>query len=529
MRTQPHLCPRSLIARALLTAAAGLLVVPGSGAQEAGSPLADAARDRDFSQVERLLADNPDINAFGYDGTPALHWIVRAQNGALAQQLLEAGADPNLPNRHDLRPLALAVELDDLATVRLLIDAGADESLPDAAGEPLLFTAVRNGSVGIVEALLAAGADVNAIDQTYQQTALMVAAREDQAEIARLLIDAGADVHRQTPAGATPRPRLPAENSGSKGDGIVRGGWPEHGMRAPIPGAKTALLYAARDGSADIARMLLDAGADIEQPDANGTTPLLAAVINNNMAAARALIEAGADVNAVDWYGQTPLWAAVDVRNLDVNGPTRDNGVDRTAVLEIIGLLLERGANVNARTREYPPERRWITSLGSLAWVDFTGQTPFLRAALAGDVTVMRLLLEHGADPDIDTFTGTSPLMAAAGVNWVFNQTWDEGPEALLEAVRLCFELGNDVNQVNHMGVAAVHGAANRGSDDIIRFLHEKGARLDLPDNVGRTPMTWAEGVFLATHAPEAKPSTMALIGELLQRQDARAAALSRP
>ena len=137
--------------------------------------------------------------------------------------------------------------------------------------------------------------------------------------------------------------------------------------------------------------------------------------------------------------------------------------------------------------------------------------------SLAGDVTVMRLLLAHGADPDIDTFTGTSPLMAAAGVNWVFNQTWDEGPEALLEAVKLCFELGNDVNQVNHMGVGAVHGAANRGSDDIIRFLHAKGARLDVPDNQARTPLTWAEGVFLATHAPEAKPSTMALIRELLQ------------
>jgi len=138
------------------------------------------------------------------------------------------------------------------------------------------------------------------------------------------------------------------------------------------------------------------------------------------------------------------------------------------------------------------------------------------RMLLAGDVTVMRLLLDHGADPNIDTYTGTSPLMAAAGVNWVFNQTFDEGPEALLEAVELCLELGNDVNQVNHMGVGAVHGAANRGSDDIIRFLYEQGARLDIADEVGRTPMTWAEGVFLATHAPEAKPGTMKLIAELL-------------
>ncbi|MGD8340377.1 MAG: ankyrin repeat domain-containing protein, partial [Gammaproteobacteria bacterium] len=133
-----------------------------------------------------------------------------------------------------------------------------------------------------------------------------------------------------------------------------------------------------------------------------------------------------------------------------------------------------------------------------------------------GDVTVMRMLLDRGADPNIDTFAGTSPLMAAAGVNWVFNQTFDEGPDALLQAVKLCFELGNDVDQVNSMGIGAVHGAANRGSDEIIRFLHAQGAQLDIPDNVGRTPMTWAEGVFLATHAPEAKPSTMALLASLL-------------
>jgi ankyrin repeat protein len=499
------------LAPAIVTAA-----LLASAAATAASRLADAARDRDFALVEALLADSADIDAYGSDGTQALLWVIRVQDTALARRLLDAGADPNLANRYDLTPLALAVQLDEIELVRLLLDAGADPSVPDAAGEPLLFTATRNGSVAVAKTLLAAGVEVDATDANYEQTALMVATRERQAEIARLLLDAGADFSRQTSAGAEPRARLPAENAGSKGEGIVRGGWPEHGMRAPIPGAKTPLLYAAREGSAEIAAMLVEAGADIELADANGTTPLLSAIINNNMETARVLIEAGANINAVDWYGQTPLWAAVDVRNLDVNGPTRENGVDRAAVLELIELLLAQGADVNAQTREYPPERRWITTLGSLAWVDFTGQTPFLRAALAGDLTVMRLLLEHGADPNIDTFTGTSPLMAAAGVNWVFNQTWDEGPEALLEAVKLCYELGNDVNQVNHMGVGAVHGAANRGSDEIIRFLYEHGARLDVPDKVGRTPMTWAEGVFLATHAPEAKPSTMALIASLL-------------
>ena len=505
---------------AAVTAAALLT----SAAANSAARLADAARDRDFATVKVLLADTDDIDAYGSDGTQALLWVIRVQDTELARLMLDAGADPNLANRYDLTPLALAVELGDVDTTELLLDAGADATVPDAAGEPLLFAAIRNGDVTIARALLGAGVEVDAVDASYHQTALMVAARERQPEIARLLIEAGADVSRQTPAEGTPSHRLPADNAGSKGVGIVRGGWPEHGMRAPIAGAKTPLLYAARDGSPEIASMFIEAGADIEQADANGTTPLLVAIINDNMVTARALIEAGANVNAVDWYGQTPLWAAVDVRNLDVPGPTRENGVDRAAALEVIELLLAQGADVNARTKEYPPERRWITTLGSLAWVDVTGQTPFFRAALAGDVTVMRLLLEHGADPNVHTYTGTSPLMAAAGVNWVFNQTFDEGPEALLDAVKLSFELGNDVNQVNHMGVGAVHGAANRGSDDIIKFLYEHGARLDIADQAGRTPMNWAEGVFLATHAPEAKPSTMTLIAELLSQDEGTAA-----
>jgi ankyrin repeat protein len=275
--------------------------------------------------------------------------------------------------------------------------------------------------------------------------------------------------------------------------------------------------------------VLVEAGANLEQGDADGVTPLLNAILNASIAAARGaparaehfaaaryLVERGANVNAADWYGETPLWAAVDVRNLDVNGPQRDNGIDRSAALELIALLLARGADPNARTREYPPERRFLTPLGSLSWVDFTGQTPFLRAALAGDLTAMRLLLEHGADARIATFQGTTPLMAAAGVNWVFNQTFDEGAAALLEAVKLCHELGLDVNATNSMGLRAIHGAANRGSNDIVEFMAAHGANLDVPDAHGRTPRVWAEGVFLATHPPERKPATIALLDRLL-------------
>jgi ankyrin repeat protein len=193
---------------------------------------------------------------------------------------------------------------------------------------------------------------------------------------------------------------------------------------------------------------------------------------------------------------------------------------DRRKALDFIRLLLDRGVDPNIRVKEVPPLRRWMYLLGgSLAWVDFTGQTPFLLASLSGDVATMRLLLEHGADHRITTFAGTNALMAAAGVNWVVNQTFTEGEPALLEAVKLCWELGLDVNATNSMGLTAAMGAANRGSEAIIEFLSSKGARLDAKDKVGRNAYNWAEGVFLATHAPVPKPGSMALIQKLSQSQ----------
>ncbi|HVZ20923.1 MAG TPA: ankyrin repeat domain-containing protein, partial [Vicinamibacterales bacterium] len=231
---------------------------------------------------------------------------------------------------------------------------------------------------------------------------------------------------------------------------------------------------------------------------------------------ARFLVAHGADVNAADWYGRTPLWSAVETRNMDKDNATFENGIDRAPFIPLMTLLLEHGANPNARTAEQPPVRNaFLRVTGTLEWVDFTGMTPFLFAARAGDVTAMKLLLAHGADPNIPTYGGTTPLMAAAGVNWVFDQTYDEGPKALLEAVQICLDLGQDVNAVNSMGVTALMGAANRGSDDIIRLLVSKGARLDLKDKEGRSALTWAQGVFLATNPAKAKPSSIALIQQL--------------
>jgi ankyrin repeat protein len=478
--------------------------------------LADLAEEGDVHQVRELLRHNAGINSPGHDGTAALHWIVRLQDIETATQLLRAGADPNLPNRYGVRPLHIAIAQNDLAMVRLLLEAHADPASPDATGETCLMMAANEGRIGIVKALLEKGAPVDVRDPQYQQTALMFAARNGHTEVAKLLIAHRADVNAQTPTGTVPRFRSPASNAGSRGTGIIRGGWPERGSREPVPGAKSSLLYAAREGHLEMVQLLLSSGANIEQADANGVTPLLMAIMNNQIPVAHLLIRKGADVKTPDWYGDTALWAAVDLRDIDVPGPNiTDNGVDRAAAFGLIQELLEAGADVNARTKEYPPERRWITPLGSIAWVDFTGQTAFLRAALSGDVEVMHLLLDHHADPNIPTFGGTTPLMAAAGVNWTYAQTYDEGPAKLLEAVKLAQSLGNDVDAVNSMGICALHGAANRGSDDIVRYLVQKGASLDVTDKQGRTAVTWAQGVFLATNPPVAKPTTVALLKQL--------------
>jgi ankyrin repeat protein len=511
----------ALLASVSALAAAGFLAGAARanerGALDAGDPkIADVAAEGDSHTVREMLRRHVDSNVPGRDGTPALHWIVRLRDLDTAKQLLRAGADANGANRYGVRPLHIAIAEEDLAMVQVLLQAHADPALTDAAGETPLMMAAKSGQCDIVKLLLDKKAQVDTRDPEIQQTALMFAARGGHTQAAQVLIAHGANVNAQTRAGKVPAFRTPASNTGSRGVGIIRGGWPERGARDPVPGAKTGLLYAVREGHLDTVRVLLDAGANIEQADANGVTPLIMAILNNRIEVAQLLVHRGANANASDWYGETALWAAVDLRDIDVPGPhITNNGVDQAAAFELIKQLLEVGADVNARTKEYPPERRWITTLGSLAWVDFTGQTPFLRAAYSGDIEVMHLLLDHLADPNIATFGGTTSLMAAAGVNWTYGQTYDEGPEKLLEAVKLAQSLGNDVNAVNSMGVRAIHGAANRGSDDVIRFLVDKGAFLDVADKQGRTAMTWAQGVFLATNPPVAKPTTVALIKEL--------------
>jgi ankyrin repeat protein len=498
-----------------------LLVAPLAGGTEPAA-VADAAMNSDRATLYALLKQGADPNAPGAFGTPPLHWRVRVDDLEGAQRLLKAKANPNGLTERGVSPLTIAIANGNPDMVGLLLKAGADPNHSEPTGETHLMLASQVGVLPVVEQLLKHGARVNVRDPNYGQTALMFAARAGHADVVATLLKHGAEPNVATTIGETPAFIKPNSVPGfGYGVGIIRGGVPaDRGRREPAPGGMTPLLYAARHDRLDVAKLLIAAHADVNAKEANGIWPLLMAISNNSMATAHYLLEHGSNVNGQDWYGRSPLWEAVNVRNLYVHNATFKNGIDRGPVLELIRSLLAAGADVNARTKETPPFRHYLLEItGSLEWVDFTGQTPLLTAALAGDVTVMKLLLEHGANPRIDTFQGTSPLMAAAGVNWVLAQTWTEGPDQLLEAVKLCADLGMDVNQRNSMGITALHGAANRGSDDIIRFLASRGADLTAQDNEHRSALDWAKGVFLATHPAQPKPTSIALITELLKSQ----------
>lgn len=497
-----------------------LIILPLAGS--ANPDLARSAEKGMLDDVRQMLKAGVDVNSRLNDGSTALHWaVLRDQEQAIAT-LLEAGADPVVINRNGISPLFLAVQNGNARIVSMLLDAGADPNTLSESGETILMTAAHTGTPEVVDMLLASGALVDARDPDFQQTALMIAVREGHSEVIDILLSHGAKVDARTRVGQEPvyLPPCKGTGCGSEGVGINRSGVPHRGERFDRKGGMTPLLYAARDGSTEAARRLLENGADLEIREANGITPLLMALLNNQLDVAYMLIDHGAAINVDDFYGRSPLFAAVDYRNLDMNSDReddpQDNYVDREPILDMIRYLLDHGADVNARTKEWPPEKKWLYSLNDVSWVDMTGQTPFIRAAASGDVPAMKMLLEYGADPHITTYEGTTALMAAAGVNWTVAQTYTVSPEALLEAVTLNVALGADVNAANSMGLTALLGAANRGDNPIIRYLAAQGAKLDVEDAVGRTALRWAEGVFLAAVGAEQKPETIALLEELM-------------
>jgi ankyrin repeat protein len=458
--------------------------------------LVDAAAKPDIETVRKLVAEHIDVNTPQPDGTTALHWAAHWDDRELADLLIRAGANPKTTNAYGGTPLSEACTNADAAMIVKLLKAGADPNARSSEGETALMTAARTGSVESVKALLDHGADVNAREQWLGQTALMWAVAENHPAVVDLLIAHGADVN----ARSTVREEK------------IKNKWLTANVVSPPPhGGFTALLYAARQNSLQAAQMLVKAGADLNLTDPDGTSALVIAIINAHYDLPIYLLEHGADPNIADKFGRAALYAAVDMHTLEKSATRPDpKETDKATSLDVVKAALAHGANPNLALKEPTPGR------GSLDVPDRylgEGATPFLRAAKTGDAVVMRLLLDNGADAKVVTKDHTTAMILASGLSWVMGITNVDERDAL-EAIKICIEHGVDVNAANDKGETALHGAATSGRDQVVAFLAEKGAKLDVKDKQERTPLEVAMGV--GARAGAAHESTAALLRKLM-------------
>jgi ankyrin repeat protein len=383
---------------------------------------------------------------------------VEKRDKEAVRSLLKQHADVNATQADGATALAWAAHWDDLETADLLIRAGAHVNAANDYGVTPLSLACTNGSAAMVEKLLRAGANPNAV-QLEGETPLMTCARTGNAAAVKLLIAHEARVNAQeTWRGQTALMWAVAERHPEVVQALIDRGAE---VDARSKGGFTPLLFAAQQGDVDAAGILLAAGANVNEAAPNGMTPLLVASSSGQGVLSAFLLDKGADPNAADGRGYTALHYAAAGRNL----------------LELAKALLAHGANPNPR----------------LVKGD-AGATPFYLAAAAGNVNVMRALAAGGADPLIPTTDNTNALMVAAGVGRFESRT-DAQNRSALEAVKLAAELGSDVNAAGENQWTALHGAAYTGSDAILQFLVEKGARMDVMDAFGQTPLSIAEAV----------------------------------
>ena len=460
-------------------------------------PLVEALKAGDRQAAFALLRAGADPDAAAPDGTTALHQAAYRDDLDAADRLLRAGATPGAANRYGMTPLALAAAGGYGALVERLLAAGADPHTAAPGGETALMSAARAGGVRAVAALLARGADPNAAEATRGQTALMWAAGEGHAEVVRLLLAAGADLHA--------RSRAPAAADAARGAGTYT-------RRVPRLDAFTPLLFAVRAGRTAAVRALLAAGADPNEAAPDGTSPLVMAAANAHWALGALLLEAGADPNAAG-QGWPALHQAVRTRNLNIGFFPHPEPTGTMSSLEFAARLIAHGADVNARITQPIVD-------GFRGFWTQTGATPLLAAAKGADAEMMRLLAAHGADATLANERGTTPLMAAAGVE-MFNPDEDSGTNAeALEALDVALALGGDVNAANRDGDTALHGAAWRGANAIVRRLVAEGAELHVENERGFTPLRIANGEEEGRVANiNVRPWTVELLQELLKER----------
>jgi uncharacterized protein len=488
------------------------------------SRVADAAMNGDRSAVRLLVEKKADVNAPQADGATALQWAAYRDDLELAGVLIAAGANPKIPNREGATAMQLACQRGSAAMLEKLINAGASVNERGGNGETPLMLTARNGNLEALNVLLKHGADVNAKESLRGTTALMWAVEQKHTDAVKLLIEHGADVSvasspdskggtaylaptvqqreqqeqlfRQRKTVATEKAsKDPAKDLAASDAAAAAAAFGV--VRNSKGGGLTPLILAAREDSLECAQLLVAAGAGVNQITRYGWTPLLTAVQNKHYRLAAWLLEHGADPNLANNGGWTPLYIAVDNRNIEGGDyPVRQPDMDH---LDFIKLLLDHRANVNARICgvESTPQRckgdsTETRTIFTMQWLYEDGATPFLRAAQSADVAVMKMLLEHGADPKLATANGDTALMVAAGIGWVDGVTFEWSEAENLEAVKMCLDLGIDPTIADGDGRTALHGAAHKGRTDVIRLLVEHGAKLDARDKGSRDTFTGA-------------------------------------
>jgi ankyrin repeat protein len=452
-----------------------------------------------------------DVNEAQPDGTRPIHWAVYRVDYELLAALIAKKAKVDVSNEFGSTPLAEAAKLADARMVRALLDAGARPDMPNQDGETALMLAIKTGELPVVEMLIKAGANVNARETFHNQTALMwaAAAPKNGGEMVKLLLAKDADV----------RPRALYSDWGSQITSEPR-------AQYRPAGGLTALLYAARGGCFECVEALIATGADMNVPTPEGVTPLMIALDNDHNDVAKFLLDRGANPDLWDWWGRTPLYIAVDRRAAVisplrtgllgervnrggvVSQAPRPSGRPPVSSMDIIHALLAAGVDLNPQLNMHRPSRGGNSGRFVEEFLN-TGCTPLLRATIANDVEVVRALLDKGASPNIAGM-GLTPFLIAAGVGMGGGGTGlaastSAGGPANMAIMDLLVEHGADVNaQVTGTktysmrisrapssteGMTALHVAAQRGRVDVVRYLLEKGAKTELVDGNGRKPI----------------------------------------
>jgi ankyrin repeat protein len=514
----------------------------------------------DRTAVESLLKQKTDVNAPQADGATAIQWAAYRNDLEMADFLIKAGANVKTANHDGATPFSLAAENGSAAMIERLIEAGGDPNEKRPNGETALMMASRNGNVAAIKVLLDHRADVNAKEELRGTTALMWAAEQAHPDAVKVLIEHGADKAaasnpdtRNSRLNIAPSVQQRAQSAqGSGGLGRQRAARAARtgaaagevdfeafeaffrGSQVKDGGGLTPLAYAAREGCLDCAKILVEAGADVNQLTLYGWSPLLVATQNRHYKLAAYLLDRGANPNLANKGGWTPLYLATDNRNIESGDyPVRKPDMDH---LDYIKVLIDKGSNVNARIcgaastdKECKGDTTETRTNFTMQWLYEDGATPFLRAAQSGDTALMKLLLAKGADPKIATAHNDTALAVAAGIGWVEGVTFEWSPEQSVEAVKMCLDLGIDPNAADDQGRTALHGAAHKGRTDVIQLLVDRGANLEAHDMGSRDtvngamkgltwiPLDWARGlVRVGVQSAIAHPEAEKLLVKLM-------------